>query len=178
MPSTVCPFSEKQAEFTADFCSYWFYWTRSLNQAADTQLAGFQTELLQTQPAPPGQGLPRICRPVRTQWMPCKSLGCSCSHCMPISLQAALFLLPSEPHSWIRDVSGTTWPRHQVLMLMPSVCHQPGPQMALANPEPLADHFQNRYYESYLFYKVRRGSIYTRFLWWLWGVGGINKYSK
>lgn len=148
-----------------------------LNQAAGTQLAGFQTELLHTQPASPGQGLPRICRPVRTQWMPCKSLGCLCSRCMPVSLQAALSLQPSEPHSWIRDVSGTIRLRHQTMLIL-SVCHQPGPQMALANPEPLADHFQNRYYEIYLFHKVR-WSIYTRrFMWRLWGVGRINKHSK
>ena len=114
-----------------DFCFLHFYWKCSFfNQAAATLLAGFQTELLQKQPAPHFWGLQRICRPVRTQWTPCKSFGCLCSHCMPISLWAALFLQPLKytPISGMsQDHMTETWNDAD-----DHVGHQPGPRMALA----------------------------------------------
>lgn len=112
-PDVMCPslqlFSNKQHLETITvflICFFHFYRTTLFNQAAAMLLTGFPSELLQTQPAPPCLGLQKVFRAVRTQRIPCKSFGRSCSPCMPISLRAALPLHPLEPHSCFRDVSG------------------------------------------------------------------------
>lgn len=87
--------------------------------------------------------------------------GCLVSHLAaraPAACQLVcrlLFLFSCQNHTPESGMSQEPYElRHQTMLIL-SVCHQPGPQMALANPEPLADHFQNRYYEIYLFHKVR-----------------------
>ena len=108
-PMNVALSSSAQTEFRVYFgfltCFPHFCWTTFFHQAAASLLAGLQIELLQTQPAHPCRGLQEILKPVRTQRTPCKLFGCWCSRHVPISLQAALSLQPSEPCSSFTDVS-------------------------------------------------------------------------
>lgn len=82
-------------------CFLHFHWTMFLNQAAATPLTGFQPELLQGIPHHLAGVLQKVFSPVRTQRVPCKSLGSSCSHWCQLGC-GLLSLQPLELHAYFR----------------------------------------------------------------------------